>query len=129
MPASTSTTRTRKPAATASVPVSLEKSATFVSLVKKEVPVIPVSVTASEVSSTVAVVASKKRGRPVGSSGPRKVSEVTLASTQVLSERNGVFLLAVNGEGRQVRIRLGSVSAMREVAASLQQEISLLCMF
>ena len=116
------TTRNRKPAAIASVGVSLEKSATFVSLVKKEVPVIPVS-------DTVAVVASKRRGRPVGSTGPRKVSEVTLASTQVLSERNGVFLLAVNGEGRQVRIRLGSVSAMREVAASLQQEISLLCMF
>lgn len=124
----TSTTRTRKPA-TASVGVSLEKSATFVSLVKKETPVIPVSDTVAAVSSTVAVVAPKRRGRPVGSTGPRKVSEVTLASTQVLSERNGVFLLAVNGEGRQVRIRLGSVSAMREVAASLQQEISLLCMF
>lgn len=124
----TTSTRTRKPVAVA-VPVNLEKSATFVSLVKKEAPVIPVSDIVASVSSEAVVLAPKRRGRPVGSSGPRKVSEVTLASTQVLSERNGVFLLAIDAGGRQVRIRLGSVSAMREVAASLQQEISLLCMF
>lgn len=121
----TSTTRTRKPVAVA-VPVSLEKSATFVSLVKKEASVIPVS---ASVPSEVVVVAPKRRGRPVGSTGPRKVSEVSLSSTQVLSERNGVFLSAVDASGRTVRIRLGSVGAMREVATSLQQEISLLCMF
>lgn len=122
------TTRTRKPVAVA-VPVSLEKSATFVSLVKKEAPVIPVSDTVAAVPSTVAVIAPKRRGRPVGSTGPRKVSEITLSSTQVLSERAGIFLSAVDSGGRAIRVRLGSVSAMTQLVASMQREIGLLSLF
>lgn len=125
---STTTASNRKSAVPA---VSLEKSATFVSLVKKEVPVIPVSVSvaAPSATSTVTVVAPKRRGRPIGSVGARKVSEVSLSSTQVLSERAGIFLLAVDRDGRQVRVRLGSVSAMTQIAASLQREAALLNLF
>lgn len=117
--------------------VSLAKSDTFVSLAKKEVPMIPVTTSAVSLEKAP-VVNTAKRGRPfgskngvsVGGSPARKASaSITLASSSVEFLSNGVFLTLETSEGRTIKVRIANTTDITALSANLAKAEKLLTLF